>query len=139
MQYAGHRFSNGPIYTEFFADSLQVPLDSRGECSTSCSTVGPEEISAIGGASISPRFPSATGPNSSLPVTCILGQVANSSVDKTDESETVFIIWAGANDIFWGMDKNGSMELVAEDLKAAVQSLQQIGKLVVLQQWRGQL
>lgn len=30
-QYAGHRFSNGPVYTEYMAQDLLLPLDSLGK------------------------------------------------------------------------------------------------------------
>ncbi|KAK4701100.1 hypothetical protein P7C70_g5138, partial [Phenoliferia sp. Uapishka_3] len=109
--YSGHRFSNGRIYTEFVAESLLVPLESY----------------AVGGASISTRVSSASGPNASWPVDCILEQIRKYSIGKTDERQTVFVVYAGANDIYWGMDEGGTMAEVLEDLQTAVRLLKKIG------------
>ncbi|KAL8277862.1 hypothetical protein RQP46_009681 [Phenoliferia psychrophenolica] len=110
-QYVGHRFSNGRIYSEYLAESLLLPLDSY----------------AVGGASISTRVSSASGPNSSWPVDCILDQIGKYSIGKTDERQTVFVVYAGANDIFWGMDEGGTMPEVIEDLQTAIKLLKKIG------------
>ncbi|KAM0791558.1 hypothetical protein ACM66B_006005 [Microbotryomycetes sp. NB124-2] len=110
--YAGHRFSNGPVYTEYMAQDLLLPLESL----------------ATGGASISTRVSSLSGQHGDWPVDCILEQIAKYTRNKTDESGTAFVIYAGANDAYFGVKENtGTPADVIEDLKDAIVTLKSVG------------
>ncbi|GAA5972471.1 hypothetical protein JCM8115_002219 [Rhodotorula mucilaginosa] len=109
--YVGHRFTNGPVYSEYIAQTLGVPLVSY----------------ATGGASISHRVSSRSGEHGMLPVDCILDQIAKYSIGKKDESATLFIVYAGANDAYFSLDEGGTPAEVVDDLKLAVQALKDIG------------
>lgn len=62
-----------------------------------------------------------------LPVDCILDQIAKYSVGKTDESATLFVVYAGANDAYFSLEEGGTPAEVLEDLKLAIQALKDIG------------
>lgn len=109
--YVGHRFTNGPVYSEYVAQTLGVPLISY----------------ATGGASISHRVSSRSGEHGMLPVDCIFEQIAKYSIGKTDESSTLFIVYAGANDAYFSLDEGGTPAEVVVDLKTAIQALRDIG------------
>merc|ERR1711939_964527 len=110
--YVGHRFPNGPVFTESVAQTLRVPLISY----------------ATGGASISYRVSSRSGEHGMMPVDCIFEQIKKYSEGKTDESDTLFILYAGANDAYFALDEGGTPAEVVDDLKTAVKNLQKIGK-----------
>ncbi|KAI5477127.1 hypothetical protein MNV49_006855 [Pseudohyphozyma bogoriensis] len=111
--YVGHRFTNGPVYSEYIAQQLMLPLVSY----------------ATGGASISHRVSSMSGEHGMLPVDCIIDQIAKYSVGKEDESSTLFIIYAGANDAYFSVigEKGSGPDLVVNDLDEAVRDLMKIG------------
>ncbi|BGP37276.1 hypothetical protein JCM10450v2_001187 [Rhodotorula kratochvilovae] len=109
--YVGHRFTNGPVFSEYVAQTLRVPLISY----------------ATGGASISYRVSSRSGEHGMMPVDCIFEQIKKYSVGKTDESDTLFILYAGANDAYFALDEGGTPDEVVADLKTAVKDLQKIG------------
>ncbi|BGO99985.1 Lipolytic enzyme, G-D-S-L family [Rhodotorula toruloides ATCC 204091] len=109
--YVGHRFTNGPVYSEYVAQELGVPLISY----------------ATGGASISHRVSSRSGEHGMLPVDCIMDQIAKYSVGKTDESNTLFILYAGANDAYFSLEEGGTPAEVLVDLKECVEMLRKIG------------
>ncbi|GAA5987604.1 hypothetical protein JCM10908_007132 [Rhodotorula pacifica] len=109
--YVGHRFTNGPVYSEYIAQTLGVPLVSY----------------ATGGASISHRVSSRSGEHGMLPVDCILDQIAKYSIGKKDESATLFIVYAGANDAYFSLEEGGTPAEVVDDLKLAIQALKDIG------------
>ncbi|GAA5928601.1 hypothetical protein JCM3775_004578 [Rhodotorula graminis] len=109
--YVGHRFTNGPVFTEYVAQTLRVPLISY----------------ATGGASISYRVSSRSGEHGMMPVDCIFEQIKKYSEGKTDESDTLFILYAGANDAYFALDEGGTPAEVVDDLKTAVKNLQKIG------------
>lgn len=134
-QYVGHRFTNGPVYSEYIAQTLGVPLVSYGGPVLPCIlllgricrlTTAPR-LAATGGASISHRVSSRSGEHGMLPVDCILDQIAKYSIGKKDESATLFIVYAGANDAYFSLDEGGTPAEVVDDLKLAVQALKDIG------------
>ncbi|KAK4047131.1 hypothetical protein OIV83_005583 [Microbotryomycetes sp. JL201] len=103
---------NGPVYTEYMAQDLLLPLESL----------------ATGGASISTRVSSLSGQHGDWPVDCILQQIDKYTTNKTDESGTAFVIYAGANDAYFGVKENtGTPADVIEDLKAALVTLKSVG------------
>lgn len=129
-QYVGHRFTNGPVYSEYIAQTLGVPLVSYGEPSSSPlgeNLPTDRGCAATGGASISHRVSSRSGEHGMLPVDCILDQIAKYSIGKKDESATLFIVYAGANDAYFSLDEGGTPAEVVDDLKLAVQALKDIG------------
>lgn len=62
-----------------------------------------------------------------MPVDCIFEQIKKYSEGKTDESDTLFILYAGANDAYFALDEGGTPDEVVEDLKTAVAQLHKIG------------
>lgn len=62
-----------------------------------------------------------------MPVDCIFEQIKKYSEGKTDESDTLFILYAGANDAYFALDEGGTPSEVVDDLKTAVKNLQKIG------------
>lgn len=62
-----------------------------------------------------------------LPVDCIFEQIAKYSIGKMDESSTLFIVYAGANDAYFSLDEGGTPAEVLVDLKTAIQALRDIG------------
>ncbi|GAA6055501.1 hypothetical protein JCM3770_006290 [Rhodotorula araucariae] len=109
--YIGHRFTDGPVHAEYVAQTLRVPLISY----------------AVGGAAISYRVSSRSGAHAQQPVDCVIEQIKKYSVGKTDESDTLFILYAGANDAYNSLKEGGTPDEVTEDLKTAVKDLQKIG------------
>lgn len=63
-----------------------------------------------------------------LPVDCIMDQIAKYSVGKTDESNTLFILYAGANDAYFSLEEGGTPAEVLVDLKECVEMLRKIGE-----------
>ncbi|KAJ4394000.1 hypothetical protein N0V93_003217 [Gnomoniopsis smithogilvyi] len=92
----GH-FSNGPIWAQYLASNLSLPLYDY----------------AVGGATSSNALIQGfTGPSSTLAVPAVTDQVASFlsglspqsttlSSTSSDFSHPLFVIWAGANDIFF--------------------------------------
>ncbi|KAM0748151.1 lipolytic enzyme, G-D-S-L family [Meredithblackwellia eburnea MCA 4105] len=114
--YVGHRFSNGMIYSEYLATALSLPMSSF----------------AVGGASISHRLSSASGPNSSWPVDCIHDQIDKYALGKSSQRNTVFIMYAGANDLYFGLEEGGTVDDVLTDIKIAVRKIKQMGGRYIL-------
>lgn len=57
-------------------------------------------------------------------------QIRKYVIGKTDESETIFIIYAGGNDAYFGYKENtGTPADVIEDLKGVIATLKGVGKL----------
>ncbi|GEM07709.1 lipolytic enzyme, G-D-S-L family, partial [Rhodotorula toruloides] len=138
--YVGHRFTNGPVYSEYVAQELGVPLISYGESLrsslSSCPSLSPPRLTSLslslshaatGGASISHRVSSRSGEHGMLPVDCIMDQIAKYSVGKTDESSTLFILYAGANDAYFSLEEGGTPVEVLADLKECIEMLRKIG------------
>lgn len=140
QQYVGHRFTNGPAYSEYVAQELGVPLISYGESpelllpvvpfARSLALFGRHELvrAATGGASISHRVSSRSGEDGVLPVDCIMDQIAKYSVGKTDERSTLFILCAGANDAYFSLEEGGTPHEVLLDSKECVEMLRRIGE-----------
>lgn len=56
-----------------------------------------------------------------------MDRIAQYSVGKTDERDTLFILYAGANDAYFSLQEGGTPPEVLADLKECVEMLRGIG------------
>ncbi|KAH9941771.1 uncharacterized protein BXZ73DRAFT_88198 [Epithele typhae] len=113
--YFGGRFSNGPVWTEFIAGNLSIPLIDY----------------AVGGATTSNSLVQGyTGPSSSIPVHSIDEQVHRfiasppAALRDTESSRPLFTLLGGLNDFFFNPNVTGAQSaqkiLATRALLAAV-------------------
>src|ERR1051325_327508 len=88
--YAGGRFSNGKVWVEYTADALGMSIQSGGNFAVAGATTGRYNVNnGLAGLT----FPG------------LQDQIDSFQASQTpqDASEALFIVWAGANDIFAGL------------------------------------
>ncbi|KAI5478572.1 hypothetical protein MNV49_004831 [Pseudohyphozyma bogoriensis] len=104
-------FSNGPVYAEDLAGFLSAPIYDY----------------AVGGATTNNTLVQGyTGPSSTIPVPSVLDQIDDYLIDHTPSSSTLFVLYGGANDAFFGLPNITGLDSV-RSLEGGVAKLKQAG------------
>lgn len=86
----GDSFSNGLIWNEIISEKLNFHLESF----------------AYGGATVTRQNPGFSGPKSNIPVPSVDSQI-QAFISKPFVKNSVFVTWAGGNDIFFYQELSG--------------------------------
>ncbi|KAJ3204938.1 hypothetical protein HDU67_009204 [Dinochytrium kinnereticum] len=90
--YCSGRFSNGPVWNDYLANSLNLPLlnEAYGGSTTNNSVIQ-----------------GYTGADSSVPVPSVADRAKSYLTPPAGKSQRIVAIWSGGNDAFFGSNVNG--------------------------------
>ncbi len=125
-RYFQGRFSNGPVWVEYFAEELGAPPPQASALGFEISA-GDSVVFAHGGAGTGM---SNTTPDGFFNVPGVLGQVelfrqALSAEGRMAPSEALYVIWGGANDFLFLGTLNP--RTTVENIRQAIESLYALG------------